>query len=108
MNYTTMLFRNLMTICGPVVLMIIAACSDPTEDTVNPPEVKLSEQNLRRAMELTDNAIASHFTGDGMAMARYYNPYSEVRSEEKGSVWMYTSAMEAVNAVLLSLEAQKE
>ena len=110
MNYTTMLFRNLMTICGPALLMIIAACSDPTDEngTVNPPEVKLSEQNLRRAMELTDNAIASHFTGDGMAMARYYNPYTEVRSDEKGSVWMYTSAMEAVNAVLLSLEAQKE
>jgi predicted alpha-1,6-mannanase (GH76 family) len=68
----------------------------------------LSEQNLLRAMELTDNAIASHFTGDGMAMARYYNPYTNVRSDEKGSVWMYTSAIEAVNAILHALEAQKE
>ena len=110
MNDKMMLFRNLMTTCGLVWLMIIAACSDPTDEKGpdNPPEVNLSEQNLRRAMELTDNAIASHFTGDGMAMARYYNPYTEVRSDEKGSVWMYTSAIEAVNAVLLGLEAQKE
>jgi hypothetical protein len=91
--------------------MVIAACSDPASDDgpVDPPnEVSLSEQNLRRAMELTDNAVAAHFTGDGMAMARYYNPYTNVRSEEKGSVWMYTSAIEAVNAILRALEAQKE
>ncbi len=79
------------------------------DGTNNPPpvEVNLSEQNLLRAMELTDKAVASHFTGEGMAMARYYNPYTETRSEEKGSVWMYTSALEAVNAILHGLEAQK-
>jgi predicted alpha-1,6-mannanase (GH76 family) len=106
-----MLLRNLMTTCALVgLLMIIAACSDPTDENgpEKPPVVDLAEQNLRRAMELTDNAIAAHFTGDGMAMARYYNPYTAVRSEEKGSVWMYTSAIEAVNAILLALEAQKE
>ncbi len=59
-------------------------------------------------MEITDNAVASHFTGDGMSMARTYNPYTKVRSAEKGSVWMYTSAIEAVNAILQALEAQKE
>jgi hypothetical protein len=104
------LFRTMITACS-LLLMIVAACSDTASDPgpENPPEeVSLSEQNLRRAMELTDNAIASHFTGDGMAMARFYNPYTEVRSEEKGSIWMYTSAIEAVNAILHALEAQKE
>ena len=98
-----------VTTCSLVLLMIITACSD-NNDPDNPPEeeVNLSEQNLLRAMELTDNAIASHFTGDGMAMARYYNPYTQVRSDEKGSIWMYTSAIEAVNAILQALEAQKE
>jgi hypothetical protein len=88
----------------------MTACSDASEDgPENPPEeVNLSEQNLLRAMELTDAAVASHFTGDGMAMARYYNPYTGVRSDEKGSIWMYTSAIEAVNAILHALEAQKE
>jgi hypothetical protein len=105
------LFRTMITACSLVLLMIVAACSDTASDPgpENPPqEVSLSEQNLRRAMELADNAISSHFTGDGMAMARYYNPYTKLRSEEKGSIWMYTSAIEAVNAILHALEAQKE
>lgn len=109
MKYTMTLLRTITT-SSLVFLMVIAACSDPSDDNpVDPPnEVSLSEQNLRRAMELTDNAVAAHFTGDGMAMARYYNPYTNVRSEEKGSIWMYTSAIEAVNAILHGLEAQKE
>jgi predicted alpha-1,6-mannanase (GH76 family) len=100
----------MMSTCSFVLLMLLAGCSDSPADPEpeNPPqEVSLSEQNLSRAMELTDKAIASHFTGDGMAMARYYNPYTKVRSEEKGSIWMYTSAIEAVNAILHALEAQK-
>ena len=94
-----------------VLLVTLSACSDTvTEGSPDPPpdEVSLAEQNLLRAMELTDHAIASHFTGDGMAMARYYNPYTGVRSEEKGSIWMYTSAIEAINAILHALNAQKD
>jgi hypothetical protein len=103
------LFPKVISTCSLVLLFLISACSDTDNGPENPPvEVSVSEQNLARAMELTDNAISSHFTGDGMAMARYYNPYTEVRSEEKGSIWMYTSAIEAVNAILLGLEAQKE
>src|SRR5690554_1246034 len=68
----------------------------------------LSEQNLIRAMELADNTFAAHFTGEGMAMARYYNPFTGSRSKETGSVWMYTSAIEAVNAILHGLHVQKE
>jgi predicted alpha-1,6-mannanase (GH76 family) len=110
MNYTMTLFRTITT-ASLALFMTIAACSDTASEDgpVNPPnEVSLSEQNLRRAIELTDNAVTAHFTGDGMAMARYYNPYTNVRSEEKGSIWMYTSAIEAVNAILHALEAQKE
>ena len=103
----------MITNCSLVLLMLVAACSDPATDNTSPEspptqEVGIAEQNLLRAMELTDNAIASHFTGDGMAMARFYNPYTKVRSEEKGSVWMYTSAIESVNAILHALEAQKD
>lgn len=104
------IFRTMMSTCSFVLLMLVAACSDSPSDTdpQNPPqEVSLSEQNLRRAMEITDNAVSAHFTGDGMAMARYYNPYTGVRSDEKGSIWMYSSAIEAVNAILHALEAQK-
>ncbi len=93
--------------------LVSTACSDSPssspEPPVNPPgEGSLSEQNLTRAMQITDKAISSYFTGEGMAMARYYNPYTDTRSEEKGSVWMYTSSIEAVNAILHGLKAQKD
>lgn len=105
-----MIFRTMISTCSLVLLTFIA-CSDPSSDEkpVDPPgEVNVAEQNLLRAIELTDKAVSAHFTGSGMAMARYYNPYTEVRSEEKGSIWMYTSAIEAVNAILHALEAHRE
>src|SRR5690606_5898914 len=91
--------------------LLFAACTENSTDTgptVPPVEVSLSEKNLTRAMELTDKAVNAHFTGTGMAMARYYNPYTGVRSDETGSVWMYTSAIEAVNAILHGLQVQKD
>ncbi|GAB3660738.1 hypothetical protein GCM10028791_34820 [Echinicola sediminis] len=102
--------RMMITILSLFVLLSTACTENSTDtDPKNPPaEVSLSEQNLIRAMELTDHAVSAHFTGSGMAMARYYNPYTGVRSDETGSVWMYTAAIEAVNAVLHGLQAQKE
>ena len=67
----------------------------------------LAQQNLRRAMELADSAFAHYFTGEDMAMARFYDPYSGVRSEEKGSVWMYTAAIESVNTILHALKTHE-
>ncbi|MFC3196731.1 glycoside hydrolase family 76 protein [Parapedobacter deserti] len=78
---------------------------DNGANTTAPAE--LAERNLLRAMELADAAVAHYFTGEGMAMARFYNPYTDVRSNEKGSVWMYTAPIEAVNAILHALQAQK-
>lgn len=101
-------FRTIITFT--FLLFVTNACSESTNEQAEPQpedEVNLSEQNLHRAIELADNAIAAHFTGSGMAMARYYNPFTDVRSDEKGSIWMYTSAIEAVNAILEALEEQK-
>ncbi|MBT1705622.1 glycoside hydrolase family 76 protein [Chryseosolibacter indicus] len=104
-------FQNMISVFSLALLMTVASCSDsgsePGPDGP-PAEVNLSEQNLLRAMEITDKAVEAHFTGDGMAMARYYNPYTKIRSQEKGSVWMYTSAIEAVNAILHALKTQQE
>ena len=103
-------YRMMITIWSLCVLLF-TACTENSSDngpTPLPVEVSLSEQNLMRAIELTDNAVSAHFTGSGMAMARYYNPYTGVRSDETGSVWMYTAAIEAVNAVLHGLQAQQE
>lgn len=67
---------------------------------------KLAEQNVLRAMAIVDSTITHYFSEN--AMARYYNPYTNERSEEKGSVWMYSSSIEAVNAILHALEKHKE
>lgn len=66
----------------------------------------LAERNLLRAMEIADNAFMNHFTENGMA--RFYNPFNGVCSDEKGSVWMYTSAIEAVNAILHGLKTAEK
>jgi predicted alpha-1,6-mannanase (GH76 family) len=99
-------------------LWIIVACSENAAsddnnnnggDTPGPVDAnELAEQNLLRAMQMVDSAVAAYFTGSGMAMARYYNPYTGVRSDEKGSVWKYTAVIEAVNAILRALEAFNE
>ncbi|WP_262246712.1 glycoside hydrolase family 76 protein [Parapedobacter soli] len=68
----------------------------------------IAEQNLLRAIELADDAFERYFTGDDFAMARFYNPYTGARSEEKGSVWMYTAAIESVNAILRALHTHAE
>lgn len=104
------LFRNTIITCCFILLIIVTACSDTDDDKgpENPSaEVSLSEQNLLRAMELTDNAVEAYFTGDGMTMAESYNPYTKLR-KKTGSVWKYTSAIEAVNAILHGLKTQQE
>jgi hypothetical protein len=95
-------------------LLVLVACGkntknvdDSQENTPNNPK-ELSEQNLTRAIQLVDNAVSNYFTGDGMAMARYFNPYTGQRSDEKGSIWMYTSSIEAVNAILNALKTEKD
>lgn len=70
-------------------------------------ESSQAEENIIRAMQILDTAVSNHFVGEGMSMARFYNPYTQSRSAEKGSVWMYTAAIESVVAVLDGLKAHK-
>lgn len=81
----------------------------PREDDTELTAVQLAEENLRRSMNLISNAKKNYFAeNQGMAMSRYYNPFGNVKSHEKGSVWMYTSAIEAVNALLHGMIELKE
>lgn len=64
-----------------------------------------AQLDLSRAIELTDSAVSHYFSGANMTMSRYYNPVTSTAGSEVGSVWMYTSAIEAVNSVLLSLNS---
>jgi len=90
-------------------ILVAVGCSKESAPDILPPEIPkdLAEQNILRSIQLTDSAVYYYFTGDGMTMARYYNPYTGVRSDEKGSIWMYTSSIEAVNAILDGLKAFK-
>lgn len=73
-----------------------------------PSENPLFQQNLKRAIELCDRAFKVHFQTEGMKMARFFNPKTQLQSDETGSIWMYTSAIEAVNAILRALQLEKE
>ncbi len=84
-------------------------CKSQSEKEIrNRHNSSLAEQNIHRAIELLDNAVSAHLIGDELAMARFYNPYTGTRSDETGSIWMYTAVIESVNAVLQSLHKQKE
>lgn len=69
-----------------------------------------AKRNLERAMKLMDASVSHYFTEENgeLKLARYYNPYTQNVSEETGSIWMYTASIEAVNAILKSLEIQKD
>ena len=67
-----------------------------------------AERDLSRAIALTDTVVAHYFTGTDMTLHRYYNPYTHSVSSEVASVWMYTSAIEAVNSVMEGLKDMKE
>lgn len=51
----------------------------------------LPEQNLLRAMQLTDAAVENYFEGNNMTLAEKYNPYTDAR-EGTGSVWSTRAA----------------
>ncbi len=96
--------------------LAIGACGGPGKLAGNrpananadtPAATDLAQQNLLRAMELADAAATHYLQGEDLAMARFYDPYTNVRSDEKGSVWMYTAAIEAVNAILHALQAHR-
>lgn len=67
-------------------------------------DTRQAVRNLSRAVALADSAFAHHFADNTMKMLRYYNPVTRTAETEVGSVWMYTSAIEAVNSILQSLK----
>lgn len=110
-----MSLKTILPVMFSSLALASSACSDnvvddPDQEPVNKPVVSgnPAEQNVSRAIEIIDAAVENYFTGSSMAMSRYYNPYTGQKSQELGSVWMYTSSIEAVNAVLHSLQSLKE
>lgn len=83
--------------------------SEPTpEPSIKEEQIALARKNITRAMTIVAAAKSNYFSSSDYAMSRYYNPFTGLKSGEKASVWMYTSAIEAVNAILESITALKE
>ncbi|PRD53997.1 glycoside hydrolase family 76 protein [Sphingobacterium gobiense] len=83
--------------------------SSPVEEGLAEDDPKLlATQNVEHAMHLIDITIAHYFEPETFEMHRFYNPFTKIKSDERGSVWMYTAGIEAVNAVLFALEKAKE
>ncbi|MCM1449250.1 MAG: glycoside hydrolase family 76 protein [Clostridiales bacterium] len=78
--------------------------SDQNKPTVYP---TVAETNLSRAMHIIDAAVDNYFDPQSMSQSRKYNPYTGNKSSETGSVWMYTSAIEAVNATAKAMQDLK-
>src|SRR5690606_12282482 len=111
MSVTTIYCTTLLSLASATV--IFTGCtrsSVPThveeEGKENPGE--LAVQNLQRAVDLVDLTIANYFDPTTFEMRRFYNPFTQVKSDERASVWMYTAGIEAVNAVLSGLNQAKE
>jgi len=71
----------------------------------------VADQHILRAMDIVDAAFPAYFAGPEMLLSEYYNPYTKQVSGTGGSdasIWKYTSAIEAVNAVLHGLIAHRE
>lgn len=74
------------------LLVITVACSDNSEidnGGGKKPGIitsdNLAEQNILRAMQMVDSAMLYHFKGEGMAMSRFYNPYTKSNANRDGS-----------------------
>lgn len=104
--------NKVLVVCSFLLGLLTCSCNDDSDGAIleKEPQVpsELANRNIERAMMLVDNAMSRYFTGTNMMMSRYYNPYTDSPSGELGSVWMYTSSIEAVNAILHSLKEQKQ
>ena len=99
------------------LLLSAASCSsdDPKGPSEEPGGGKpgmedtgsVAERNASRAVRIINAAVEHYFDGTSMQMSRYYNPFTGQRSAETGSVWMYTSSIEAVNAAMKAMKDLK-
>lgn len=99
------------------LLLCASACSsdepkDPSGENPGgdpkPSTESVAEANTSRAITIIDAAVNNYFDQQSMSMARKYNPFTGTRSNEIGSVWMYTSSIEAVNSTMIAMKDLKD
>lgn len=88
-------------------VFLCVVCSASCGDKKDGGSVALAERNIERAIVLVENAV-SHYSQDGDAVfSMTYNPFTLKASENIVSIWEYTSAIEAVTAVMNSIKDLK-
>ncbi len=107
------LISNVIILSTLMTVFLNVSCTTKTEsesgkEYVTLDKYALAKRNLERSMILLDSSVSNYFVGQEMAMRRFYNPFTKKLSGELGSVWMYSSAIEAVNAILHSLQVARE
>jgi len=101
-------FRYLSYACSFVVIVCNTIYMHVNASAISRNIHKVAREDVQRSMNLIDNAMKYYFTPDSSTMYRFYNPYTMNRTDEKASVWMYTTAIESVNTVLKSLKHVKQ
>ena len=101
------MFILLAFVAGSIACTQIPTTEDQ-EPSADASTLELARTNLHRSMEIVSSARKNYLTGEDMALSRFYNPFTGIKSAERGSVWMYTTAIEAVNSILSGMTALKE
>ena len=107
MKKSLIFYMVLILSCGVSCASCEKTNGNGTPDTSDPDIITHEEpatQNLLRAMQITDKAIESYFNQTTMAMTEFYNPFTGSSSSGTVDVWPYTSAIEAVNAIMHALK----
>ena len=112
MKHIKILSALLLAVLLNVLTLSALSCSDDSvnekENNGNEEKIDFAERNMLRAMEIADSTITYHLLSSKMSIAEFYNPFLNVRATDIGGVWMYTSVIEGVNAILNGLQAHKK
>ncbi|MCL7987242.1 glycoside hydrolase family 76 protein [Sphingobacterium sp. lm-10] len=81
---------------------------EQVEETVDDQAKEMALRNLERSIALVDITIEKQFDPQTFEMRRFYNPFTQVKSGERASVWMYTAGIEAVNAIIGGLKKAQQ
>lgn len=98
----------LISVCFVISFFYSSCIMNVKAEPYYPILEKSKNPDIENGINLLEQAMHYYFSKDYAVMHRFYNPFTQVHSDEKASVWMYTSAIEAVNSILKSLHHQSQ
>lgn len=101
------LILNKLSIVIASILFLLFSLQSKANNIITNDVNASPNSNLEMSISVLNTSLEKFFKDDMKVMHRFYNPFTEKRSDEKASVWMYTSAIESVNSVLKTLKHAK-